>query len=406
MRSSLSYDNNRTKKKRIFKMRLTLKNTPRQVELIRAMGSKNQIVAREAAEAFAAFIGPVVQQVIYQAGTASAIYTDAPFDEDDSPSYPLDLYYNEGANFVTVWSQSAAGGLPSSHVEGLEEMKISTYRLDSAVSFNKRYARRARLDVVSKAIERMANEVLVKQERNAWAVILKALAEASTKDGGGGSPWQHVVKSPDSTSVFQLARLNEIMTRMRRINESYAGGTPANPYSKGLTDLYLSPERMADIRGFAYNAVGGNTTDATKGYGGEMTDLPESAREDIYRNAGASAIFGVSLHEMNEFGVNKKYNTLFGTMAGATSYTEADGTGGETFATATDEIIVGIDNSKGSFVRPIARHAETGSTFQALPDDQYNITRADKAGFYGALEEGRVCLDSRAIVGSFLDGDA
>jgi hypothetical protein len=386
-------------------MKLTLKNTPEQVELIRAMGSKNQIVAREAAEAFAAFIGPVVQQVIYQAGTASGIYTDAPFDEDDNPSYPLDLYYNEGANFVTVWSQSAAGGLPSSHVEGLEEMKISTYRLDSAVSFNKRYARRARLDVVSKAIERMANEVLVKQERNAWSVILKALAEGSTKQGDGTSPIKHVVKGPDSSGTFQLARLNEIMTRMRRINESYAGGTPANPYAKGLTDLYLSPERMADIRGFAYNAVGGNTTAAGDEYGGAMTDLPESAREEIFRNAGAAEIFGVALHEMNEFGVGKKYNALFNTLADGVTYLEADGTGGETFG-AADEIIVGIDNSKGSFVRPIARNAETGSTFQALPDDQYNITRADKAGFYGALEEGRVCLDSRAIVGSFLDNDA
>ena len=96
---------------------------------------------------------------------------------------------------------------------------------------------------------------------------------------------------------------------------------------------------------------------------------------------------------MNEFGVGK-YNALFNTLADGVTYTEADGTGGETFG-ATDEIIVGIDNSKGSFVRPIARNAETGSTFQALPDDQYNITRADKAGFYGALEEGRVCLDSR-----------
>jgi len=73
-----------------------------------------------------------------------------------------------------------AGGLPTSQVEGMKEVKIATYRLDSAVSFNKRYARRARLDVVSKAIERMANEVLIKQERNAWAVILKALSEGNS----------------------------------------------------------------------------------------------------------------------------------------------------------------------------------------------------------------------------------
>ena len=42
-------------------MKLTLKNTPEQVELIRAMGSKDNAVAAEASQAFAAFIGPGVQ---------------------------------------------------------------------------------------------------------------------------------------------------------------------------------------------------------------------------------------------------------------------------------------------------------------------------------------------------------
>ena len=95
-------------------MKLTLKNTPEQIELIKAMGSKNATAAREASEAFAAFLGPVIQQVLMTAGTASAIYTDAEFDEDDSPSYPLDLYYNENEGYITVWSQHLAGGLPTS----------------------------------------------------------------------------------------------------------------------------------------------------------------------------------------------------------------------------------------------------------------------------------------------------
>ena len=54
-------------------MRLKLKNTPEQVELIKAMGSKDPAVAREASEAFAAFLGPVVRQVLMQANTSSAI---------------------------------------------------------------------------------------------------------------------------------------------------------------------------------------------------------------------------------------------------------------------------------------------------------------------------------------------
>ena len=43
-------------------MKMKLKNTPEQVELIKAMGSKSPEISRPATEAFAAFIGPVVQQ--------------------------------------------------------------------------------------------------------------------------------------------------------------------------------------------------------------------------------------------------------------------------------------------------------------------------------------------------------
>ncbi len=372
-------------------MRLKLKNTPEQVELIKAMGSKDPAVAREASEAFAAFLGPVVRQVLMQANTSAGIYTDAPYDEDDNPSYPLDLYYNEGANVVQVWSQSMAGGLPTSHISGLEEMKIATYRLDSAVSMNKRYARKARLDVVSKGVERMANEVLVKQDRNAWAVILKALAEAST----GGN--QHLLQSQSTAgtspavSQFTLEDLNDCMQRMARINESYAGGTPAEAYSKGITDLYVSPKVMADIRAFSYTALGGSEA------GQAATDLPDSIRSDIYRAAGAGSIFGVNIHQLLELGPSEKYQVLLNTFTGATNYTNIDG-GGSLPVDADDSTIVGIDNSKGAFVRPVAR-GEGGETFTAVPDDQFYAARMEKLGFYGFLEEGRVCLDSRAIVG-------
>ena len=67
-------------------MKLTLKNTPEQIELIKAMGSKNPSTAKEAQEAFAAFLGPVISQVLMTAGTASQIYTDSEFNEDDNPS--------------------------------------------------------------------------------------------------------------------------------------------------------------------------------------------------------------------------------------------------------------------------------------------------------------------------------
>jgi len=363
-------------------MKLKLKNTPEQVELIKAMGSRDANVAREATQAFAAFIGPVVSKVLMQAGTASAVYSDLAYDEDDNPSIPLDLWVGEGEGYTTVWSQNVAGGLPTSNVEGFSELKVATYRLDSAVSMLKRYVRRGRLDVVSKAVERMTNEVLVKQERNAWAVVLRALAEAQSNGA------DHIERI--TGGALTLGGLNSLITLVKRINTSYAGGTTDSSY--GLTDLFVSPEIKGDIRAFAYNAV-------TNG----NTDLPAGVREEIYRNAGAQEIYGIAIHELVEFGVGKKYNTLFNSFYGGTeggsplNFNEASGADG-------DEILVGLDLSKDAFVRPVARNSETGGTFTALPDDQF-VTRADKVGFYGSLEEGRVCLDGRAVAGLIVAND-
>lgn len=376
-------------------MRIKLKNTPEQVELIKALGSKNRLVAAEASEAFAAFLGPVIQRVILQAGTASQIYTDAPFDENDSPSYPLDLYYQELNNgYVSVWSQTLAGGLPSSQdVSAIQELKIATYRLDSAVSINKRYARQARLDIIAKLVERMSQEVLIKQERNAWAVMLKALGEASTTPQGG-SALKHYTEAGTLTQ-FKLDDLNKLMTRVKRINESWAGGTPADPYSTGLTDLYVSPEIKEKIRAFAYNPL--NTVGGVRTAGGSSTStesaiaLPDGMREEIYRNAGMQEIYGVNIVELIELGLGKKYNILFD------NYITTIPTGA-TFDPNTHQILVGVDNTKGALIRAVATTSETGSQFNVQPDDQF-LQRSDKAGFYGSLEEGRICIDARALSG-------
>ena len=388
-------------------MKLKLKETPEQVEHIKAIGSRDASVAREASEAFAAFLGPVIEKVLLTAGTASQIYVDSAFDEDDSPSYPLDLYHGDGEGHVTVWSQHMAGGLPTSQVEGMQEIKIATYRLDSAVSFNKRYARRARLDVVSKALERMANEVLIKQERNAWAVILKALADAETTithttEAGASAAMKHVIHA-NALGSFGLQDLNNLMTHTKRLNESFSGQTPIAPYSTGVTDLYVSPEIKAMIRAFAYNPMY-TDTDTTQA-------LPDNVREDIYRAAGMQSIYGVNIVELVELGAGRKYNTLWSATAdtaGGNLETFLDDVdpGGSTTAWDGDthQIVIGVDNSRGAFIRPVSRGHDYGSgngTFTALPDEQFNAygSRVEKTGFYGFLEEGRICIDARAIMG-------
>jgi len=373
-------------------MEIVLKENPEQLELMRCMGSTNPAVAREATEAIAAFLGPVVRKVLMTAGTVAKIYRDVEYDEDSDPSIPVDLFYAEGEGYVTVWSQNVAGGLPTSQVTGFKELKFGTYRIDAGVSFNKKYARKARLDVLSKAVERLINEVLIKQERNGWAVILKGIAEAYTVTQPNGN-LVHAIATA-TPGVFQLKDLSNLMTRIKRINSSYSSNTPVAPYTYGMTDLYTSPETKAQIRAFAYNPVDTSS-------GNTVQNLPQNLREEIYRTAGMQSIFGVNIVEMNEFGIGQKYNVLFNkfTTAGGNGFAQAiPGNNGGNWS-ATDEIMVGIDNTRGALLRPIARQSDSGGTFTVLPDGQFEAygTRVQKVGFYGFLEEGRVLLDARAL---------
>jgi len=381
-------------------MRLKLKDTPEQNQLIQAMGSKNMAVAREAQEAFAKFMGPVIQVLLLKAGTAGQIFTDAPYNQDtDNPSFPLDLYYNEGAGFIQVWSQNVAGGLPTSEIYGLSEMKLATYRLDSAVSLHKRYARKCRLDVIAKGVERMSQEMLIKQERNAWAVILKALAEANSPIlasqvfGSYTNTYNKHILPSATVNVFTVADLNLLLNLLQRINSAFDGGTAVAGYSDGPTDIYMSPEIMTQIRAMAYNPIFPTSNASGPNF---QNQLPNGVREQIWSNAGASSFYGINFVQMNEFGDGKKYNTLFNSF---TSAQNVPGPVSGNWSGVADQVLVGIDNRRGAFVRPVARDAEAGSTFTAEVDDQWNLKRIDKMGWYGSLEEGRVVIDSRAICG-------
>lgn len=368
-------------------MKIQFDKNPEQIELIKALASDNKTVAMEAQEAFAAFISSVVQQVLLQAGTASMIYRDVEYDQDDAPSIPLDLYYGLGEGQISVWSQTVGGGLPTNFVQGMQEMKVNTYRLDTAISMDKRYVRRARLDVVAAGLERMANELLVKQERNAWAVILKLLADAST------SGTKHILKSTSTGNVFQLDDVNRLWTLVRRLNAAYTGGTPQALQSRGLTDLFVSPEVKAQIRAFAYQPM--NTRSGGSTSAGNVA-LPDSVREEIYRAAGTQEIFGVTINEMLELGVNRKYTQLFNTFGSGVTYD------GITYDVAADDLVIGIDASRNAFLRPVATQSDSRGQVQTLPDDQF-LARSQKVGFYSFLEEGRVAVDARAAVGLIIN---
>ena len=374
-------------------MKITLKRTPEQVELVKAMASRNKAVAYEAQVALAEFIGPVLAEVLNQAPTVSNLFQSLQFNADDNPSIPLDLYYNiSDEDYVQVWSQSHAGGLPTSQVlPTASELKLATYSLDSAVSFDRRYAAKSRMDVISKTFTRVAQEILIKQETTSATLLMTAVANATTNSKAH-------VQTNQVAGKFTLADMNDLLTLAKRINTSWIGGTPTTRV-KGLTDLICSPEVVQDIRSMAYNAINSadadNTAPTTEGLA-----APDELRMEMFRNAGLPEFYGLGIMEINELGTSQKFNNLFATSASG-AYANADGSGEITFNTATDDFILGVDRTKDSLIRAVAVDAESGSEFNLIADDQYSI-RQNKIGYFGSIDEGRVVLDNRVLVGKII----
>jgi hypothetical protein len=381
-------------------MKITLKRTPEQIELVKAMASRNRSIAYDAQVALAEFIGPVLAEVINNAPTLSNLFTSLQYNADDNPSIPLDLYYDvTDEDYITVYSQSVAGGLPTNQVlPTVSEMKLSTYSLDSALSFDRRYAAKHRMDVVAKTFTRMAQEILLKQERTSATLAMTALANATTNS-------KKHVQTSNQSGRFLLADLNELLTLAKRINTSWAKGTPATGSRAGLTDLLVSPEIVEQIRAMAYNPI--NTVAGITGTGGTPTGstvgivATDEMRSAIYGSAGIPSFYGVSILEFNELGKGQKFNSIFDTAAGSTEYPKADGSGTNTFDGSTEEILVGIDRTRDSLLRVVATDPDSNSEFTLVADDQYSI-RQNKIGYFGSLEEGRVILDVRALVGKIV----
>ena len=386
-------------------MKIVLKRTDEQVELIKALASRNREVAFDAQVALAEFIGPVLAEVINNAPTISNLFTSLQFNAEDNPSIPLDLYYDIfDEDYIKVYSQSVAGGLPQNVVQPLaSELKIATYRLDSAVAFDKKYAAKSRLDVVSKSFTRVAQEVMLKQERTSANLLMTALAQASTGTDSTFYNNYHVFRSA-AADRFVLNDLNKLFTKIKRINASFVGGTPSGA-RRGLTDLIVSPEIIEEIRGMAYNPINtkgslAGTASSTNTATGAPIAATDEIRNQVFSQAGIPEFFGVSIMEILELGVGKKFNTIFATVAGSTVYAGNYGvtSSAAAFSGSTEEIIIGLDRSRDSLIRAVAVDADTGSEFNLVADDQYTL-RQGKIGYYGALEEGRMVLDNRALVG-------
>lgn len=378
------------------------KNNKDQVALVRAMGSKDKSVSVPAQEAFAALVGPLIAPIYMAAGTSSLLTKPFNFSEEEGPSIPVNPLADYDEENLKFWSQSKAGGIPTNHLSSTqEELRFQSFRMDTAVSWNKKWARRNRLDVVAMYLEALYNAHLVKSEDNTWAVVLAALAGATNPATTNKGNIFHT----QTAGLLSLDDLNKLFVVFRRQAAAYTGGTPVGNASRP-TDMIISPEQEAKIRSFAYQPI--NTTAANGLVGtvaqsaaGAVVALPDSERAAIFNGAGAPSFFGIALNVINELGANQRYNLLLARFLGATALPSVDLTSAttDTFAGTTDDLIIAFDASKDFAWKGYAVDNDDNLSPELVltPDDQFN-NRSDKVGWFGASTEAVLVTETRSNV--------
>jgi hypothetical protein len=357
-------------------MKVKINATPEQIELLKLTGNRDRSKAWPAMEAFAAILAPVVQVVLDKLSTVRSIYSVKTIGETDNAEFPLDVFFDEKDGDILVHFQPRPGGVPSSYMSGLETVIVPTAMYQSEVSWQNKFARNGRLDVVSAYIHKLGQAMVRKEEINGWTVLLHAAATSSTNS------LSHTVTSTTTDGIFHLDLMNQMLTRAKRLNTSVGGGT-AIAAPQGLTDIFLSVEAMADVRAFSYNPI--NVRGATAAAAaGDVVALPDDLRKDILAGAGMLSLMGITLHEMNELGLSQSYNTIFDSFFAGT------------FVPASDEVIIGVDMSRDSNVMP----SKGGLV---IMNDILN-NRSDKSGVIAQEDIGFGVLDTRALVAGIIDG--
>jgi hypothetical protein len=170
-----------------------------------------------------------------------------------------------------------------------------------------------------------------------------------------------VVFDSDANASQFTKRLVSLMKTVMRRN---GGGNSASNNRGMLTDLYVSPEAMEDIRNWG------------------VDQLDEVTRREIYTAADGTVnrVFGVNLHSLDELGEGQEYQ-LFAT----------DTLGGDVTTQSDVEFVVGLDLSKkDSFIMPVRQEV------QIFEDE--SLHRQKRAGFYGWAEQGFAVLDNRRVL--------
>lgn len=320
---------------------VTMKITDEERDLLKCTASRSEESAKYR-QALAQTLEKAWRQGVLEPDLLDGIFDRIMVPRGADVKFPFDFYGPSEEGFYKAFAVPREGAIPERMIEG-DEIYVPTYKIGNAISWDLDYARDGRWDIVGRAIEVFTNGFIRKLNDDGWHIVLTAAGENSVYSD-----------SSATSGVFTKRLLTTLQTSIKRLT----GGRNSR-----VTDLYISPEAMADIRNFAETAV----DDVT------LRNLVLSPEDSVPQ------FFGVRIHELQELGASQEYQTYL------------TGTVGASLAAGDEEFVVALDLlNRDAFVHPVR---EEMSMF-----DDPALHRSMRAGVYGWMEVGFAALDTRRVI--------
>ena len=319
------------------------------LSLLKQSGSPDKAVALEAQHEIAKALQEPLRQGVLVGDILGNIFESVVMEPGTTSEFPLDLLAPGEEDEFVAYTNPGHGRIPERQVEG-DYVMVPTYSISSSIDYLLRYARDARWDVVARAAQVLEAGFVKKINDDGWHTILSAAVDRNI-----------LVYDSDAAAGQFTKRLVSLMKTVMRRN---GGGNTASINRGRLTDIYLSPEGLEDIRNWGVDQV------------------DEVTRREIYTagEGGITRIFGVNLHDLDELGQGQEYQEFF----------DSDLSG--SLGPSSDvELVIGLDlQSNDSFLMPMKQQV------QVFEDD--TLHRHQKAGMYGWAELGFAVLDNRRVL--------
>lgn len=347
--------------------RNVVKPTQDQIEMLKRTASTDRAVAQKAMHALGQALQIPLRSALLNGDILAGIYSPEILDPSATAEYPIDFLTADNQDEFIAYTVPSEGAIPTRAIVG-DVVTVQTFDIANAIDWPLKYARQARWNVVARAMEVMEAGFVRKMNTDGWNAIISA--GAGRTDFNGGAPM--VVDGNATAGQFTKRLVSLMKTTMTRLS----GGNSSTQSRGQLTDLYISPEALEDIRDW-------------DGANDGVDDFTLRAIFQANDNTGNDSLsgplagfYGVRLHSITELGVGQEFQNFFDTL-------------GLSMGTSDEEIVVGLDlQQDDSFVMPVK---EELSIFEA---DE--LHRRRRAGFYGWQEHGFGVLDARRVLlGSF-----